>query len=201
MVLTGTCGGRRGGALPGVLATLALLVSLAALFLTIFREPLGPVQKLNWNALGTGVEGYDFTTPADAYKSQLRIEEKRDIRALMEVSRRTQAKALNEQIDTLEIKKEVDLKLPVKKRARSRTLDLPRQKKDASEKGGKMREIKLLFVTYLKDGEQQYEVKAMEKHDDTGWWMATFVSSYTVADTNKELARKMRDWEEKGSDK
>src|SRR5438477_6546969 len=99
---------RRGSVLSSLLAFLALVVALLALFLALFRDPLGPATRMNWHAFDSSLSGYDFSTPAAAYKSNLVMQEKRDIRAVMEYDRRVREKELKEKIDTLDVKKEVD---------------------------------------------------------------------------------------------
>lgn len=174
---------------PGVLSFVALVIALLALFLAIFRDPLGPVYRMNWDAFGTGLGGYDFSTPSAALKSEASMDYKRDFRALMELARRLESDELKERIDTLEIKREVDLKLP------------KRQPGKPEAKSGRIRQIKLLFITYKEQGEAQHKVQGFEKHAASGLWKRAFVGAYEVEETDKALGKEMRDWEEQGADK
>src|SRR5713226_7534408 len=89
-----------GGKLSVLLAAAALLISLLALFLIVFRDPFGPVYRMNWRGYGDGLAGYDFSNASAAYKSELQIEHNRDIRAVIEINQRTRDKELKEKIDT-----------------------------------------------------------------------------------------------------
>jgi hypothetical protein len=189
---------RRGGAFTGFIAFLALLIALAALFLAVFRDPFGPVSKMNWDPAGGGLAQYDFSTPAAAYKSDLQMRYNADFRAMLEVSRRLQQKELKEQLDTLDIKKEVDVKVP---QPEPSDFPLPildgKDDKAQAPRDGKFRDVKLLFLTYKKDGETQHKVEAMERHADAGLWKSTYVSRHQVEQVNKDLANEIRDWEAK----
>src|SRR5262249_6944987 len=124
---------RRGG---GMLARLAFVFSLLALFLVLFRDPLGPIYRLKWNAFGSGLESYDFSSPSASLKSQLEMEVNNDFRAAIEFSRRLGHKRVKEKLDTLEIKKEVEVKVPEKRRGKA----------DAKTESN-TRAVKLLFVS------------------------------------------------------
>jgi len=178
--------GRPGSAVTAVLAGLALVVALGSLFLTVFRDPFGPVTQMNWKPTGTGLEGYDFSTPAGAYKGRLEIEQKHDIRAVMELQRQLEEKELKEKIDTLEVKKEADLQLPGKGEAALNAKD---------DKDAKKREIKVLFITFLRDGKRQHKVEFMEKHADSGLWKPTYVGQRMVKGVDPKLAEEVQKWE------
>jgi hypothetical protein len=160
---------------------------------------------LNWRAFSSPVSRYDFTTPAAALKSNMNVEYNRDVRAMMEYSRLFEDKELKEKIDTLEIKKEVEVKLPKKVRFGAPTggvnPDNPTGKNTKEKKPEKMREIKLLFVTYKEDGELQYKVEGFEKHADTGLWKKTYVSDYELGEVDKPLAKEKSEWEAKTENK
>jgi hypothetical protein len=196
---------RHGASAPGVLASIALVIALMALFLSIFREPLGPVYRMNWHAFSSPLSGYDFSTPAAALQSSMKAEYNRDIRAMMEFTRLSEEKELKERIDTLEIKKEVEVKIPKKPRFSPRALELdrdkPADKKAPDKKPEKMREIKLLFVTYKEDGEPQYKVESLEKHLGSGLWKRTYVSDYELRDVDKALEKEKQEWEAKNDSK
>ena len=88
---------------------------------------------------------------------------------LLEHSKRRSRK---KPLDSLEIKKEVDVKLPKKRRRKARRSEkLPAKPED-------VREIKLLFVTFKEEGEPVYKVEGVEKHAESGLWKPTYVSPY-----------------------
>jgi len=176
---------RRGAVSSGVLARFAFAFSLIALFLVLFRDPLGPIYRFNWNAFGSGLEGYDFSSPSGALKSELKMQANNDFRAAIELSRRLGGRLAKEKFNTLEIKKEVEVQVPEERR-RARL---------NAKKGGKTRPVKLLFITYKRDGESRNSVESFEKDEDTGFWKPAHVLSYEIEDIDKELAKEMRDWE------
>jgi hypothetical protein len=193
--------GRRGATTTGVVSVVALVVAVLALFLAVFRDPFGPVYRMNWH-VGPPMAGYDFSTPSAALRSRLKIEAARDVRAMMEYSRLLEMKELNEKLDTLEIKKEVDVNLPKKRRGLPPLPVDPVSKDDrkaADQKPEKVREIKLLFVTYKEDGDPQYKVEAFERYP-SGLWKQTYVSEYDVKDVDANLAKQMERWEATGKE-
>jgi hypothetical protein len=191
-------GERRRGTRPGVLTWVALAIAVLALFLAVFRDPFGPVYQMSWNAFSNGLDRYDFSSPAEALKSRLTMEYSRDFRAAMAYSRQMDGAELKEHIDTLEVKKEEDVKLPRKKTRRNIAAPAKDKAKVEDKKQEKTRTVRLLFVSYKVRGEPTYKVEAYEKRDDSGYWRNTYVSSYDVEDVNKSLAKEMREWEAKG---
>ncbi len=85
------------GLLGFLMGGLALLVALAALGLTLFRDPLGG-----------GLRKYNFSTPRDSIVSQSRMLSDMDFRAMMELGKIMNGKRDEEKIRTLDIRKEVD---------------------------------------------------------------------------------------------
>ena len=75
----------------------ALLVSLGALALAAFRDPLG-----------AGLKKYDFSTPKAAMVSHARMQINGDVRALVELQQRTEGRKVKEMLDTLDVRKEVE---------------------------------------------------------------------------------------------
>jgi hypothetical protein len=188
---------RRGGAGTTFMAGLALLVGLAALFLALFRDPTGPVTRMNWDPFSSGLGKYDYSSADGAYKSNLKMVYNRDLRALNELERKLGEKELKEALDTLEIKKTVDLQLP--KRTRTRVPPVSKvgpaeEKKPEEKKDEKMRQLAVLFVTYKQDGEALYKVECMERHPSSGLWKQTSVDPAEVESVNKELFKEMREW-------
>jgi hypothetical protein len=196
---------RRGGAGTTFMAGLALAVAVAALFLALFHDPTGPITRMNWDPFSSGLGKYDYSSAAGAYKSNLRIQYSRDYRAATELDRQLGEKELKEALDTLEIKKAVDLQLP--KKARPRLPLLPKiggpadEKKPEEKKDEKMRQLVVLFLTYKEDGDAQYKVECMERHPGSGLWKRAYVDSYEVESVNKELAKEMREWPVTGETK
>jgi hypothetical protein len=116
--------------------------------------------------LGAGISKYDFSSPRAALVSQMRIKLNKDIRAVIDLETQVSGKKLEEKIQTFEVRKEVEF-------------------------GGK----KLLFITFKEDGISKYETKAVERDATTGLWLPSYLSAYTVEETNKALAGEMRRWE------
>lgn len=91
------------------------------------------------------------------------------MRAEIELSSLVRGKDLKEELETLEIRKEVEFQ-------------------------GR----KILFVAFKQKGVNKYEVTGFEKDAETGFWKQTGASAYSVEDANKELADQMRRWEKSG---
>ena len=166
----------RRGAANGV-AILALILALAALFFALCSDPFksGFSFKVPFSS---GLSGYDVETPAGMYKSQIEIEVNRDIRAMLELERRFDRKELKEKLDTLKIDSEADFKV---------------DKKDSKDPF--TGEYKILFVSYKRDSKDQKEVVAMEKHRDSGLWRSRGAPLMEINEKNKELAKKIQDWQ------
>jgi hypothetical protein len=171
---------RRGSGFANVVAVLALLIAVAALAYAVCHDPNGPITKMR-NPLDPPLVGYDFSSPAAALKADMQMQSKGDLRAHAELTKQIRGPELKEQLDSLEVKKEADFKQPD-------PLAGPGQ-------AGKFRDLKLLFVTFKKNGESQYTVEALVKHPDSGLWQRT-VFNYAYAEaTDKALAKEVRDWD------
>lgn len=85
------------GMLGLILPCVLLVVALAALGVTLFKDPLG-----------SGISKYDFSTPRAALESRMKIEMNNDVRALLELDTRVNGKKQKEQLDTLEVRKEAE---------------------------------------------------------------------------------------------
>jgi hypothetical protein len=116
--------------------------------------------------LGGSMAKYDFSNPKAALLSQYKMELNRDVRAMMDFSFRIKSSALREAIGSLEVRKEAEFQ-------------------------GK----KILFIGFKKNGVNKYETKAFEKDAETGLWAPTYVSSFTVAKDDPQLAKQMEKWE------
>ena len=82
-----------------VLPCLSLLVALAALWIALFRDPLG-----------SGISKYNFSTPRNALESYLKIQINHDMRAEIELSSLVRGKDLKEELSTLDVRKEVEFR-------------------------------------------------------------------------------------------
>jgi hypothetical protein len=82
----------RGSSVPLILASLALVVSVATALYSVYRDPFA-------NRLSR----YDFSTPEAAYHSLLRIEATADLPAMMELQRRNDARRLREKLDSASV--------------------------------------------------------------------------------------------------
>lgn len=154
------------------LAMFALIIAIVALFFALCTDPFksGVGLKVPFSS---GLSGYDTDTAGGMYKSQLEMRVNQDIRALIELDRRRKDKELKERLESLTIDSEADFKT----------------KKDDEDA-----EYKILFIKYKNKGKERKEVASMRKDKDSGLWESGFVSDFDVEKTDKELAKKMRDW-------
>lgn len=168
---------RRGGACPMILGVLSLLIALAALVIALCRDPMQPGLTLRhpFNPLS----GYDVESAGGAAKAQLEMRLKNDIRAGLELERRSKDKQLEEKFNTFEIKEEAGYN---------------REKDPKAKKGADTGEFKILFVTFKEDGEERKDLVVMEKQESGLWRNAFGLDSMEVAGKNKELAEKMDKW-------
>jgi hypothetical protein len=146
-------------------------VAVAALVLSLVA--LGGLTYhwfLRSDPLGKGLSSYDLSTPTAAAKSMQQIDANMDLKAVIELQRKTKDKKLKEKIDTFEVKKETTWK-----------------------------DKTLLFITYKEEGKAKYDVVGMEKKGDPGVWTRSYVSDYEVENDNKDLAATMRSWKREGS--
>jgi prepilin-type processing-associated H-X9-DG protein len=165
---------RRGAS--NAVGVLALLVALAALFFALCTDPMKPGFALRM-PFSSGMSGYDFETPAGAYKAQMEIEMNMDIRAMMEFEKRMRMKDKDtkERLDTLKVAKESEYK---------------------GKKNDEEVEYKILFVEYKNKGKDRKEVVVMQKDKDSSLWKRSYVSEFEVETTNEPLAKEMKDWGE-----
>ncbi|HVS38438.1 MAG TPA: MJ0042-type zinc finger domain-containing protein [Gemmataceae bacterium] len=117
--------------------------------------------------LGGGMKRYRFSTPKDSLISQLQIEQNKDIRAMMELTALGNDPKVKEKLRTLEVRKEADWKGD-----------------------------KILFIVYEDKGVKKYETTAFERDVDSGVWFPKYVSRFDVENSDKDLAERMRAWEE-----
>lgn len=117
--------------------------------------------------LGEGVGGYDFSTPEAAAKSYMQIELNADIQAEMDIRRIKNRDGLKGMIDTFEVG-------------------------SVESFGGK----KLVFVSYMLEGEKIKEVLGFEKSIKSGGWMekSFYEDEEEIKKTNTKLAKKIQDW-------
>jgi hypothetical protein len=173
-----------------VLAGLGLLLALVALGLSgysLFRDPLTKNERALLKLVNSqGLDAYDMSTAGNAYKAHLKMKHNLDVRAVLELEKRRSDKELKEMIDSLEIKKSVDVKLP----------EMRYDDQGKEEKTGKTKEYTFLFISYKAQGESKFRVQAMEKHDN-GLWMDAYVGDYQVEKVDKDLAKEMKEWGKK----
>jgi hypothetical protein len=94
--------GRRGGGalMFGIIVpAVALVVALAALAWSLFRDPMGP-----------GLRGYDLSTPKGTLRAELEMALNMDVRAAIELEYRRNAARSKEKLKTLEVRKQADWK-------------------------------------------------------------------------------------------
>jgi hypothetical protein len=169
-----------------LLSLLALVIAVVALVMAVFHDPLGPIYQFHLNPFRGDLGGYDLSSPAEAYKAELRMQKDGDLRAGIAMQRKLREAELKEQLESLKIDREESVKLP----------ELgPRA--GGKGKGSGSRDVTILFVTYKKKGELQHHAVAMEKDSESGLWRDGFVSYIEVEPVNATLAKSMREWEEK----
>jgi hypothetical protein len=171
---------RSGGVKPGLLAGLALFFSILALYFSIFRDPMGPIYSVSRDPFGSGLGGYDFSNASEAYKSQLRIEVNRDIKAAMALEKRLGGKESKERLESTKIEREADFKLEKQGKNKDKTT-----------------QYKILFISSDEDGERRNRCVAMQLDEESGLWRRRYMSEFDVEKTDKKLASEMRDWERK----
>jgi hypothetical protein len=157
----GAAGPRRASSAAGVvglvLSILALLTALAALGWQFFRP----------HPLGKGIGGYDFSSPKAALQSQLKIEEDIDVLAQIELQKIRRSKELEEELRTLDVRKEEPWK----------------------------QDMIIVFFSYQQKGTKHYETRGFEKDAKTGHWLPKYISPFEVEKENAALAKRMRDWQ------
>src|SRR5262249_13880419 len=87
-----------------------------------------------------------------------------------------------------------------KKRGRESIPLTPKEAIETMEvrKEAEFKDKKILFVAFKEAGVNKYKTEAFEKHTETGFWIPTYLRSYTVAKDNKQLAEQMKMWEDDG---
>lgn len=113
---------------------------------------------------GTALNSFNLKTPVDAMRSVIEIQRSANIRAQMQINQMQMDRTLKEKLDTIKVASE-------------------------SEYGGK----RILFVTYKSNGIDKQDIESFEKHAESGLWMPTFVSPYSM--TDKALEKKIRQWQ------
>jgi hypothetical protein len=162
---------RRGGGslIAVILALLALAVAVTALVLVFVRAPSKEDLSRPDRLPGTDLSNYDLKSPKEAMISMERMNLNRDMRAHYQLALKLKDKRAQERLDTLEVKAEQDFKGD-----------------------------RILFISFKEKGVVKHETEAYEKDPDTGIWFFKHLSHYVVEKDNKDLAKKMREWEESG---
>lgn len=163
---------RRGAS--NAVAVLALIIALAALFFALCTDPIKPGFAFKV-PFSSALSAYDFESASGAYKSQMQAQMNMDIRAMIELERKVRDKETKEKLDTLKIDSEHDFK-------------------SAKNKDEEEIEYKVLLISYKLKGKDKKEYVAMKKDKESGIWTRGFVSAGEVDATNKDLAKKMREY-------
>ncbi|MCE9532934.1 MAG: hypothetical protein K8T89_17690 [Planctomycetes bacterium] len=175
MILSSTR--RPGAGAPMMLTIVAIVLAFIALVIALCRDPLQPGFSLR-NPFGDPLSSYDFDSAAGTAKSELQIELKRDMKAMMEYRSRFDKKEIEEKVNSFKVESEDDFK---------------REKDPKDKKSKGTGDYKILFVSYKQDGEERKEVMVMEK-DVSGLWRRSFLSAFDVSPKNEALGKKMNEW-------
>jgi hypothetical protein len=116
--------------------------------------------------LGKGLDHYDYSSPEKALVSDLEMRRDLDIRAQLDLERLRQNEHVDEKIASMEID-------------RRATYD----------------DKQILFVSWTEDDKKQYKAEAFEKHEKSGLWLRTYVSTYDI--TDEILKDDITAWESK----
>jgi hypothetical protein len=159
-----------GGNFSLYLSLLALLISLGVAGVVGWQWYKKPASaKEQENPLGKGLKAYNFSTPKDAYLSQLQIEVDKDILARLELAKVKDGPQLQEQIDTTQVRKE------------------------ETWKG-----ITILFIEFQNKGVKKYFVQGFEKHEPSGMWLPKYLNGFEVRKENPELENRIESWLKNG---
>ncbi len=159
-----------GGVASIILSSMAILLALAALGWQLYRYyvPAPPAAERH-DPLGRGLSAYDFSTPKNAYVSRLKINLNRDLRAQYELNELRRDPELQEQLRTLDVRKEQVWKDTI-----------------------------ILFITYEKNGVKQYVVRGVEKDPKTQMWLPRRIKMLELRKDDPALAEKITSWQKDG---
>lgn len=121
--------------------------------------------------LGRGIGSYDFTSPERAAKSLVQIRKNKDFKAQLELSELEDGRSGEEMARTFEIHRAADFN-----------------------------DLKLLFVSYTKNGKKVRQILSFEKDSETKLWFPKHVSRFDVLKVNEQLAKEMDAWIDKDTD-
>jgi hypothetical protein len=141
-----------------LLSTAAVALALLALALHFWANPLGP-----------GLAGYDLSTPRAALVSRLQMQQRKDIRAALELQALTEGDKFREKLDTLEVEREVEWK------------------------GGT-----ILFIAFQQDGVRRHSAVGFERDARTGYWLQVPLNLDRVRAADPDLAKHVESWESEG---
>jgi hypothetical protein len=154
--------------IPIVLSVLSLVVSVATALWLGTHDPLGK-----------GLSQYDFSTPKAALISSMEIQNKFDIKAIMQL-----AAATSDHIFGNAAEKQRTLKVW----------------KEAEWRGNKV-----LFCSFERDGITEYSCEAVERNAQTGRWMPSSLplifenAGDSVSEEDKRLSKMVSRWKESGT--
>lgn len=155
------------------LSGMAFLLACATLGYVLFRGTGSTAStESRPEGSGSGLAAYDFTTATKAMESEAKIESKMDLRASLELERKTSGLRTQEKADTLKVHREADFQ-----------------------------GAKIVFYSYKVKGEMKYATQGFEKHEESGLWIRKSIGVNEVQNENPDLAREMREWTMKGPEK
>lgn len=168
--------GPRGGLLmlaPIAMSGMAFLIACGTLGYVLFRGTGTTESTENTSgSAGSGLAAYDFTTASKAMESEAKMEAKLDLRAGMELERKTTGLRTQEKADTLKVHREADFS-----------------------------GAKIVFYSYKEKGEMKYRTQGFEKHEESGLWVKKSIGVNEVQAENAQLAAQMKDWNANGPGK
>ena len=134
---------------------LPLILSTAALAISAISAAWGYIN----DPLGSGLGSYDFTTPQAALLSQIDMDKRQDVRAMLELQTLKKGASATEKRKTIKVHKE-------------------------SNYQGK----KVLFTSHVENGIPKNDIATFEKHADSGYWFPAYLSTYDIDDKALEHA-------------
>lgn len=161
--------------LPTALAGLALLVSLGTLGYVLVRGTgKTDATEAKPDPLGPGLAAYDLSTASKTLEAEARIEAKLDLRAGLELERKTRGGRAGEKAETTKV--------------------YPDREKE-------FRGAKVVFYSYKEKGETRFRTQGYEKAEEAGVWVKKTITPADVQADNPALADAMRDWEANGPER
>lgn len=146
----------RGSSLPLALSIIALVISLAAAGYVLYRG----------DPYSGRLSRYDFSTPENAFRSNLRMQATADLPAMIELQRRSDGKQFRARLDTARVVDSVDCR-------------------------GKS----ILFVEYMIDAILTREIHCFERDpDERRFWKTSNISDVEIRSVDPALADRVARW-------